>query len=382
MLITLFEWMWVLSLAVALGLLGTLRLFEHKNKHHKPKLRWLWRLVKVALISITGISLIGVYLTTIPAKETFTYTGGMSPVSEKFNDDFPTPFHYVYVQNGFINHEGQRFFLNLAHFTMPHLSFSPRSGTVYAYRTAQENQIVGLNSQRESYDNMILAAYEYAGQPLEYTTTYTILTTYKMFSSASELLQSGDQLVAYDGIQMTNRTELDRYIRQHATEEITLELLRAEKPVTVTVQLEDPFGYGGLHTLGFAIAENKQYTLPEETVSLPEKMNHSGGSSGLLMALQMISLIKEPGLGDGFTIAGTGGINAQGEVTTIGSLYHKIATVSREGADIFLVPKAQEQEALRYQKELDASNVTIIGVATLAEAVDSIKTWTSQHQSP
>lgn len=210
MLITLFEWIWVLVLSAALALLGIIRLIEHTKKHWHQKglVRYTWKTIKGLLLVIIGISIIGVYLTTIPANETFTYMGHMEPVSEKFDESFQTPFQYVYVQNGFINHEGQRFFLNLARFTMPYLSFESRSGTVYAYRTAQENRLVGLDAQRESYDNMVLAAFNFAGRPLEYEKSYTVLTTYAQFESASNTLQAGDQLIAYDGIMMDGRSEL------------------------------------------------------------------------------------------------------------------------------------------------------------------------------
>src|SRR5690606_19602286 len=134
----------------------------------------------------------------------------------------------------------------------------------------------------------------------------------------------------------------------------------------VTVALYDPFGYGGYHAIGFAIGEKKQYELPDDALKIPEEITHSGGSSGMMMALQIISHISGEPLARGRRIAGTGGITADGRITAIGSLYHKVATVYAHKAELFLVPKEQEQEALRYRQMLRADSLPIVGVGTTA----------------
>jgi PDZ domain-containing protein len=225
----------------------------------------------------------------------------------------------------------------------------------------------------ESYDNMIIAAVRAAGRPLDYTTTYTVLTTYDMFPAAEPALKPGDVIVSYDGIPMDGRAGIDRYIRERKPASIRLDVRRDGRPVAVTVPLYDPFGYGGLHTLGFAIAEHKAYVLPDGAPSIPDKAKHSGSSAGLMMALQVYARLAEPDLGQGFVVAGTGGIDVDGQVTTIGALYHKIATVGRKGPDLFLVPKQQEQEALRYREELGYDELRVVGVSTLAEAIDAVR---------
>lgn len=374
MLITLFQLMWYLNLAGALAIACMIWFWMRKRKADKNKSRWIRRLIKSVLMVWIGVSFIGSYLSFVPAEETFTYVGGMPQVSEKFTEQFDTPFHYVYVQNGYLDHEGQRFYLNLFRFAFPHLKFEPQAGTTHVYRTAHENRIVGHNSQVESYDNMLLAAYDYAGKPLEYETSYTVLTTYAQFPDASDKVKAGDVIVAYDGIAMTGRGPLDQYLREQKAKELILDILRDGESVQVKLELSDPYKYGGYHTLGFAIAENKRYELPEDALAFPEEVKHSGSSSGLMMALQLYAHLADPKLGQGLKIAGTGGINADAQVTTIGSLYHKVATVAVQKADMFLVPRSQEAEALRYQQEIGDDTVRIVGVSTLAEAVEAIRT--------
>lgn len=375
MLITLFQLMWYLNLAGALTIACVLWLWQRIRKGRFNQSRWIAHTVNIVLAVWIGISTIGSYLSLIPAEETFTYVGGMPPVSEKFTERFDTPFHYVYVQNGYLDHEGQRFYLNLFRMAFAHLKFEPQAGTTHIYRTAHEDRIVGRNSQVESYDNMVIAAYDYAGSPLQYDTSYTVLTTYEQFPDASDKLRAGDVITAYDGIPMTGRGPLDQYLRKQKAEKLTLDIVRDGQSMNVKLKLYDPYGYGGYHTLGFAVAENKRYEWPEDALAFPEEAKHSGSSSGLMMALQLYAHLTEPELGQGLKIAGTGGINAEAEVTTIGSLYHKVATVAARGADVFLVPRSQETEALRYQQEIGDASVRIIGVSTLAEAVEAISTY-------
>lgn len=374
MLITLFRLMWhLILLACVLAGAGVWLAARRKRAGSRWRKHKMFLAATILWAAILVTSIIGSYLSFIPAEETFTYLGGMAPVSDKFTEDFETPFHYVYVQSGFLDHEGQRFYLNLFRFAFPHLTFEPRAGTVNIYRTAQEDRIVGLNSQMESYDNMLIAAYREAGQPIDYETSYTVLTTYDMFPDASAKLKPGDVIAAYDGIPMNGRSALDRYIREHRPDSIVFDIVRNGEPMSVEIELFDPFGYGGYHTLGFAVAENKTYDMPDNALPIPDRAKHSGSSSGLMMALEVYSRLTDPDLGKGFTIAGTGGITLDGKVTTIGSLYHKVVTVIAEGADLFLVPKEQEREALRIQQESGNTSTRIVGVSTLAEAVAAIE---------
>jgi PDZ domain-containing secreted protein len=375
MLITLFQIMWHLTVLACI-LAGAAAYWLVRRRlipWLRPERRWLRRAALAIWCAVLGVSLIGSAFSFIPAEETFTYTGGMPPVSDKFTEDFDTPFHYVYVQSGYLDHEGQRFYLNLFRFAFPRLKFEPQAGTVNIYRTAHEDLIVGRNSQMESYDNMVIAAYREAGHPLNYTTTYSVLTTYAMFPAAEPELKPGDVIVKYDGIPMNGRAGLDRYIRENKPASIRLEVERGGRSISVRVPLYDPFGYGGLHTLGFAIAEKKDYVLPESALPIPDKTKHSGSSAGLIMALQLYAHLAEPDLGRGFVIAGTGGITEDGKVAAIGALYHKTAAVGAKKADLFLVPKEQEQEALRYKEELGYDKLSIVGVSTLTEAIQAVR---------
>ncbi|MEU9337393.1 S16 family serine protease [Streptomyces sp. NPDC048290] len=97
-----------------------------------------------------------------------------------------------------------------------------------------------------------------------------------------------------------------------------------------------------------------------------------GPSAGLLFSLGIIDKLDGDGEGGdltgGRTIAGTGTISADGEVGAVGGVALKTQAARRDGATVFLVPKAECGDA---QAELPAG-LRLIPVTTLDGAVDSL----------
>ncbi|NBE53543.1 S16 family serine protease [Streptomyces boluensis] len=97
-----------------------------------------------------------------------------------------------------------------------------------------------------------------------------------------------------------------------------------------------------------------------------------GPSAGLLFALGIIDKLDGDGSGKdltgGRTIAGTGTITPDGEVGPVGGVALKTQAAGRDGASVFLVPKAECADA---QSELPGG-VRLIPVTTLDSAVDAL----------
>jgi PDZ domain-containing secreted protein len=92
-----------------------------------------------------------------------------------------------------------------------------------------------------------------------------------------------------------------------------------------------------------------------------------GSSGGLMLAL---AILETQGLefGGGRTIAGTGTIAPDGSVGPVGGVSFKVRAAERDGAQVFLVPASQIDEA-----EHAALTVRIVGVQTLAQAVFALR---------
>ncbi|MDX3375260.1 hypothetical protein PV390_12705 [Streptomyces sp. ME02-6991-2A] len=98
-----------------------------------------------------------------------------------------------------------------------------------------------------------------------------------------------------------------------------------------------------------------------------------GPSAGLFLSLGIIDKLDGDGRGGdltgGRTIAGTGTISADGKVGAVGGVSMKTQAAHRDGATVFLVPKAECREAEAERPD----GLRLIPVTTLGGAVDALK---------
>ncbi|MFI5771713.1 S16 family serine protease [Streptomyces sp. NPDC051658] len=107
-----------------------------------------------------------------------------------------------------------------------------------------------------------------------------------------------------------------------------------------------------------------------------------GPSAGLFFALGIVDKLDGDGSGGdltgGHTVAGTGTIQANGEVGAVGGVSLKTQAAHRDGATVFLVPKAECREA---GAELP-KGLRLIPVTTLKNAVSSLRALEQGHKVP
>ena len=98
-----------------------------------------------------------------------------------------------------------------------------------------------------------------------------------------------------------------------------------------------------------------------------------GPSAGLFFALGIIDKLAGDGSGGdltgGRTVAGTGTIEADGTVGAVGGVSLKTQAARRDGATVFLVPKAECGQAKAEKPE----GLRLIPVTTLKNAVSSLR---------
>lgn len=104
-----------------------------------------------------------------------------------------------------------------------------------------------------------------------------------------------------------------------------------------------------------------------------------GPSAGLLFSLGIIDKLGAGDLTGGRVVAGTGAITPRGEVGAVGGVPLKTQAARRDGATVFLVPKAECSDA---RAELP-KGLRLIPVTTLKGAVDSLEALeTGQGEVP
>ncbi|MEV5682355.1 S16 family serine protease [Streptomyces sp. NPDC052164] len=107
-----------------------------------------------------------------------------------------------------------------------------------------------------------------------------------------------------------------------------------------------------------------------------------GPSAGLFLTLGIIDKLDGDGSGGdltgGRTIAGTGTIDAEGKVGAVGGVSLKTQAARRDGATVFLVPKAECKQA----KAERPDGLRLIPVTTLKGAVDSLRSLEQGEKVP
>jgi PDZ domain-containing protein len=111
----------------------------------------------------------------------------------------------------------------------------------------------------------------------------------------------------------------------------------------------------------------------DDGIEVTLKLADVGGpSAGLLFSLGIIDRLDGDGSGGdltgGRTIAGTGTIDADGKVGAVGGVALKTQAARRDGATVFLVPKAECSDA---KSELP-KGLRLIPVSTLKGAVSAL----------
>ncbi|MET8436334.1 S16 family serine protease [Streptomyces sp900116325] len=122
---------------------------------------------------------------------------------------------------------------------------------------------------------------------------------------------------------------------------------------------------------------------PPGSVDVTLRLANVGGpSAGLFFALGIVDKLDGNGSGGdltgGRTIAGTGTIEANGEVGAVGGVSLKTQAARRDGATVFLVPKAECKEA---GAELP-KGLKLIPITTLKSAVSSLQALEQGHKVP
>ncbi|MGW1651302.1 S16 family serine protease [Streptomyces atratus] len=122
---------------------------------------------------------------------------------------------------------------------------------------------------------------------------------------------------------------------------------------------------------------------PKNSVDVTLHLADVGGpSAGLFFALGIVDKLDGDGSGGdltgGRTIAGTGTIQANGTVGAVGGVSLKTQAAHRDGATVFLVPKAECREA---GAELP-KGLRLIPVTTLKSAVSSLQALEQGREVP
>ncbi|MFC6011196.1 PDZ domain-containing protein [Nocardia lasii] len=182
---------------------------------------------------------------------------------------------------------------------------------------------------------------------------------------AAEVLEVGDELVRIDDTPITEPKDVIDYVGTKAPgDTITVVYRRGDaeqtSPITLGPRPDDEAkGY-----LGITPTEGSRPPLRVEF----NLADIGGPSAGLMFSLALIDKLSPGELNGGRFVAGTGTIDEDGKVGPIGGIGYKMIAAREAGAETFLVPAANCNEARQRIPE----GLRLVKVENLDGAVSSL----------
>lgn len=210
-----------------------------------------------------------------------------------------------------------------------------------------------------------LVAFREAG--LEHEITKSEYSVILVDPSAKTDLEVGDTIIE------VNNQKINAY------EEITNVIQNSKVGDTISFRvLNDGKEYKRIGTLreeddtvflGVSVIENIDVvTNPDCNITF--KSDESGPSGGLITTLQIYDNLVEEDLTHGKKISGTGTINLDGTIGSIGGVKYKIIGAEKKKADVFLVPAGENyEEAIKVKKENDL-DIEVVSIEKFSDALD------------
>ncbi|PZQ91961.1 MAG: ATP-dependent serine peptidase containing a PDZ domain protein [Leifsonia xyli] len=176
------------------------------------------------------------------------------------------------------------------------------------------------------------------------------------------VLQEGDELLTVGGVAVTTESELRAAIADAGVgSALELGIRRDGTPQTVTVTTAARSASDDRPVIGIAPTESYQFPFQVD-INLQDV---GGPSAGMMFALGIYDLLTPGALTGGAHIAGTGTIDAAGEVGRIGGIRQKMFGARDAGAEWFLAPAGNCDEVVGHIPD----GLQVFSVATLDDAI-------------
>ncbi len=222
-----------------------------------------------------------------------------------------------------------------------------------------DGRIAMANSQKDA----VAAALVELGYDIPRVVTVGALT---VDSPSKGILEPGDVIDTVNGKVVTSVQDMRAVIAASGAGtplSIAIERNGEKMTVSVTPQLSDESPPAPI----VGVYPSIDYTFPfDVTIQL---QNVGGPSGGQMFALGIIDKLTPGELNGGAKVAGTGTIDASGNVGAIGGIRQKLYGALRAGATWFLAPKLNCDEVVGHIPD----GLTVVAVSTLKDSLAALK---------
>ncbi|MBU8907130.1 SepM family pheromone-processing serine protease [Desertibacillus haloalkaliphilus] len=240
-------------------------------------------------------------------------------------------------------------------------------------------QLMMMTSSQEAAK---IVAYTHAGKQIDYDYRGVLVTSTIEGMPAEEHLQLEDRIIAVDGEHIQTTDELLALLGDKAIgDNVHLTVNRNEEEFDVTLSVAPfPKEYGaeeGAGGIGIAYPVTDRSLLLDPDVSI-DTDQIGGPSAGLMFSLQIYNKLIEEDITKGYPIAGTGTINEEGVVGSIGGVKQKVVAADRAGAHVFFAPNEGGRVGSNYEQAVEAADdigthMKIVPVDTFEDALSYLQ---------
>jgi len=238
-----------------------------------------------------------------------------------------------------------------------------------------------LDLMTRSKENAKYVALTYLGYEVTYNGSGALINSTIEDSAADGVLQEGDVIVAVGGEPVEFSTDaVDLIGGRSPGDELTLTIERidADDPESISTMdvslILGPYRYvdedGNVlddpdrGMVGVLLSDAPvDVIFPVDVVI--DSQNIGGPSAGMMFTLEIIDSLTSDDLTRGRRIAGTGTIDAEGNVGNIGGMRQKTYGAIDAGAEYLLVPAGNFEEAA----DAAGDDITVVSIATIEDAM-------------
>ena len=240
--------------------------------------------------------------------------------------------------------------------------------SVFGSRTATEQRERNLQLMQVSKDTAVVVALQRLGIQTIEASGVGFEETLEGEAADGNLFP-GDVIVAIDDDPVTSLQSLQDLLATRGpgtvvviTVEDIESLERRDVDLTMGVHPDNDGGFIGIG----GVAERLTDIVPPFDVDI-ESGTVGGPSAGLAFTLTILDLLTPGELTGGYDIAVTGTISLDENIGNVGGVRQKAAAANASGAELFIVPAASEDAALK-----GAGGMAVVGVETLDEALAAL----------
>ena len=218
--------------------------------------------------------------------------------------------------------------------------------------------------QMQASQNSAVSA---AARQLGFRTADVVVEGVAADAPADGRLREGDVLRTVDGRPLRDAADLRASVADGEVGELVrIGLERDGRSATVELRTAASDDDGEPRPVIGVVTREQPVDAPFDVEITLEEVG--GPSAGLMFTLGILDKLGPESLTGGKHIAGTGEISADGQVGPIGGINHKLVAAARKGADVFLVPARNCEEAV----DGAPAGLTLMEVGSLAEALTGL----------